>query len=105
MTISAHAQDQPSSSNPRKLFLLTETSSHTKSYLKISEKRHRPKPKSPFERFGPGNRTGKGWMPSTTRVERSYVQDKKLRVLSYWFYALVPDEKYGIKNFLNIFSH
>lgn len=52
------------------------------------KKKRGPKPKPLSER-------PRKWAPPAQRVERSYARDKKLRVLGYWFYALVPDEKRG----------
>lgn len=39
-----------------------------------------------------------GHTPPAQRVERSYTREEKLRVVSYWLYALVPDESDNFAN-------
>lgn len=52
--------------------------------------RRGPKPKSLAERA-----KNAIWAPPAHRIERSYARERKLKVLRYWFYALVPDEHHG----------
>lgn len=67
---------------------LQEISVAAQNAIKKSQKKRGPKPKSLSDRV-------RKWDPPAKRIKRSYSRGKKLRVLSYWFYALVPNDKTG----------
>jgi hypothetical protein len=77
--------------DPKKRFPLISTSIQAQNALKIRNKKMGPVPK-PLE--GRAYVQQRKWDPQAKRVERSYSQDKKVRILSYWVYALVPDENH-----------
>lgn len=63
------------------------SSTHTQNAIANSGTKRGPKPK-PLT-------THLRYAAAAQRVERSYNREKKLRVVSYWLYALVTDEKNG----------
>lgn len=75
--------------NPNRCFPLQATSSIAQNAIKNGQKKRGPKPKPLSERV-------RNWQGPAKKVERSYDRDKKLRIIGYWLYALVPDERYGI---------
>lgn len=70
--------------DPNRRFPLQSTSTNARNALINAKKRPGPKPK-PLSTF-------LCYTPPAKKVERSYTREKKLRVVSYWLYALVPDE-------------
>lgn len=74
--------------DPSKRFPLVPASVSSPNAFGNSKKKLGRKPKPLAQR-------SRKWNPPVKKIERSYSRDKKLRTLTYWYYALVPNLKNG----------